>query len=351
MKRLFTNFNYEVQLQSRRRTTLVSEKEINRNFEFIFFFMEKEKSILINQNEYSQEYLDHIESLGLNVPEFDSVDNDITFWWGALEDLDHERTLNSKITSTQIAQRLKMCLPNTEVIFSEKEFKKYIELNKGYEEFFIRLPFSVSAQGCFRYKPGSKTPKPVDFSKGLILEPYLNKIKDFGCYITVDGDFIKWQNFTHNSGRYIGGRLIKDELPFSNYKASMMLVLNEYMNLGIKKGIQIDSFLYESEGTRHIYPLCEVNYRKTMGLFLSSLISFSNEDRVSLIIDKKNSNWFGKGLSEIFQKIGNGLYSRTMRKGILLLSPANIDRLAFAIIDYNEEEEKIALDQLRQEFF
>ncbi|MFZ8933752.1 MAG: hypothetical protein ACO2ZP_07635 [Bacteriovoracaceae bacterium] len=351
MKKYFTNFNYEAQLQNKVRSTTLSQKEINRNYEFVYFFMEKEPSILINQNEYSQEYLEHISSLVLIVPRFQTIDDDVSFWWGRLEDFELERKLNSKITSTKLAQRLKMCSAETELIFSEKELQQYINRNSSCKDFFIRLPFSVSGQGCFRYQKGSKVSKRVKFDEGIIIEPYFQNVENFGCYISPTGEFVRWKNFITNNGRYIGGRILDGGKPLTDYKAEMMIVLNEYMNLGAKEAIQVDSFSYEDKGVLKWYPLCEVNYRKTMGMFLVSLIDFSHKGKVSLLIDKKKSKWDGENLFNIKQKISDISYNQDNKKGVLLLSPDNIDRLAFAIIDYSDKEEQTILEHLNQEFF
>ena len=44
--------------------------------------------------------------------------------------------------------------------------------------------------------------------------------------------------------------------------------------------IQIDSFIYREEGELKLYPLVEVNYRKTMGLVIQSLADKFSEARV-----------------------------------------------------------------------
>jgi hypothetical protein len=48
-------------------------------------------------------------------------------------------------------------------------------------------------------------------------------------------------------------------------------IADYYLKLGAKSNIQIDSFIYEKEGKLFLYPLVEVNYRKTMGLVIQGL--------------------------------------------------------------------------------
>ena len=47
----------------------------------------------------------------------------------------------------------------------------------------------------------------------------------------------------------------------------------------MNSNIQIDSFIYRENGELKLYPLVEVNYRKTMGLVIQSLAEKNPEAR------------------------------------------------------------------------
>ncbi len=350
MKAYFTNFNYELQLSSGVFKTDSKTREINKDFEFVFFFMEKAKSILVNQNDYTDEYLNHLEILGLNIPDF-KRDGDYEYWWGPLENLEKEKKINSKITSTGIAQRLKFCHPDTQIIYDLKDLDQYIKIRPSIKKFFLRTPFSVSGKGCFILDRNLSIPKRVNLSEGVILEPYLNRKEDYGCFITGKGDYLRWRSIVNNKGRYIGSQAISDEIAPLSYKPQMMLIYNEYMNLGVQDGIQIDSFIYTGNGVDKFYPLCEVNYRKTMGGFLNSLVLHFKTDKITFLMDKKKDCFKGQSIKQIEERIGHDLYQPTKGKGIILLSPENIGRLAFAFIGYENNEVNNFINKYSSEFF
>ena len=58
--------------------------------------------------------------------------------------------------------------------------------------------------------------------------------------------------------------------------------------MGAINNIQIDSFIYIEDGAMKLYPLVEVNYRKTMGLVIQSLAEeFSQYSRIEWILRTK----------------------------------------------------------------
>ncbi|MFL5785389.1 MAG: hypothetical protein ACJ76H_12300, partial [Bacteriovoracaceae bacterium] len=106
----------------------------------------------------------------------------------------------------------------------------------------------------------------------LIVEPLLKRSHDFSHYVFPDGKVIRYENLVDERFQY-RGTVIADELSFAGeveknewtqFESRLEKIIHYYGKDSLY-GYSVDSFVYEKNGEFLIYPLCEVNARRTMG--------------------------------------------------------------------------------------
>ena len=313
MKTFLVNLDYEAFLfgpnynaQSSKNIAAIKE------FEYVFFLVNKDICRLKNYKNYSQNYLDKLKELGFFIPEFSSEDNKVENWWGKKTNLELEKKLNSKLTSCEIARKYGWGFLDGKVVSNLEEVNSHIE-NLPHSKFLLKSPFSFSGIGHSYFEKGN-VPL-VKFNSELLLEPVYNRVCDIGyTYVQENGNYISdflVLNFNNEKGSFKGGMGFKNiqlaldfisteygfnfsEIEINNYKK----IVDIYKNLGAKENIQIDSFIYKDELSNKLklYQLVEVNYRKTMGLIINSLCEHFNRNRIEFRIThtgqfENDSNW------------------------------------------------------------
>jgi hypothetical protein len=113
------------------------------------------------------------------------------------------------------------------------------------------------------------------------------RIFDIGTTFEIENGIIKRQfmveNFNSEAGSFKGGAGSSDVDKFKKYisgkyeysldelEKTTQQIAQKYLTMGALSNIQIDSFVYQKNGNLKLYPLVEVNYRKSMGLVIQSL--------------------------------------------------------------------------------
>lgn len=107
------------------------------------------------------------------------------------------------------------------------------------------------------------------------------------------------ENFNSSQGGFRGGvgtsnvdnfkKYISDRYSYSldSLEEITREIAAAYLKMGAIGNVQIDSFVYEEDGELKLYPLVEVNYRKTMGLVIQSLADKSSGDRIEWLVRTK----------------------------------------------------------------
>ncbi|MEE2744811.1 MAG: hypothetical protein VYD54_12935, partial [Bdellovibrionota bacterium] len=170
--------------------------EMAKEFEYVYFFIEKSKSTLRNLRDYPDDYLDYLKTIGLVVPQF--TDNSkviMNNWWGSLKNKKLEKELNSKETSTKFALEHDYCHPATGVVKSKEEFFNHLE-KYPYLQWISRSAYSSGGYGIFNFKKDdlflnkyceNKIEKFL--SKGpMVLEPKLERILDIGITLNLGNE-------------------------------------------------------------------------------------------------------------------------------------------------------------------
>ncbi len=261
--------------------------DLIKNFEYVFFPFAKASDTLISHQIYSENDLNHYRNLGFNIPEIKerkkaNKNMPIINWWGEKFNKDLEIKLNSKLTSVMIAQENDLGFWNGVLVYSNEDIFNHLQKNIKIEEWILKNPFGMSGKSHYLFSKKKIPPEHIVLSRP-ILEPLYKRILDFGTTFEVCDHKIKniftVINYNDHIGQFKGAGTIFDQkyfydffkvnynLDFEKILEKLQLIANLYLEMGSQNNIQIDSFLYiNSEGKVDLYPLVEVNCRKTMGL-------------------------------------------------------------------------------------
>lgn len=263
--------------------------KIIKEFEYVFFLINKENAILKNIKTYEKSYLENLASLGFVIPEFNSLIKDFEYWWGHREDRELAKKLNSKLTSATIARRNNWGFIEGAIVKDLPELQNHLLQFPNIETWLLKRPDGFSGIGHYQFKAHSYDEKYL--SKILVgehlLEPVYKRLFDIGTTFEIEKGIIKNQfmveNFNSENGSFKGGAgasnlekfkkyiFLKYQYSLDELEKITQEIANIYIAFGAKSNIQIDSFVYLEAGQMKVYALVEVNYRKTMGLVIQSL--------------------------------------------------------------------------------
>lgn len=244
---------------------------MNHALEFLGFFLQ-DLPVLTSYN-YSQEYLRFVRELSGKEPSTVTTGNAIN-WWGPLTDLPLEQYLNSKLTSAELVRANGWA--DVRIVAGDELTSLKIS-----KPIIAKDPYGMSGRGLFTLNPG-EIPQLKQVPDKLIIEPLLRRKYDFSHFVFPDGRVIGYENLVDERFQYRGTliqplsfRHLISEAKWSNFERQLALIIDHY---GTKApyGYSIDSFVYDDEGELRIYPLCEVNARRTMGLMAFALSELLN---------------------------------------------------------------------------
>jgi hypothetical protein len=290
MKTYKVDLDYEASLfDPHYNPDLPKYQKIIREFEYVFFLVEKEKSILKNSKDYEKKYLDHLRSLHFTIPDLNSKTTEFEFWWGKHHNLHIEQFLNSKLTSAQLAKERGWGFAEGAIVSNFSELKNHLAAFPERKKWIIKKPHSFSGIGHFKFGKDELSESVISkvLTEPSLLEPEYERLFDIGTTFIIENGQIKnhfmVENFNSENGGFKGGAgssnvdkfkkyiLGKYHFDLSALENVTKKIAAEYVSMGAVSNVQIDSFIYKESDELKLYPLVEVNYRKTMGLVIQSL--------------------------------------------------------------------------------
>ena len=266
-----------------------SSLKINREFEYVYFLVQKEKSCLKNCKKYTEKYLELLSQFSFLIPSFSPKASCFEYWWGHRHGIELEKQLNSKLTSSKIAKDNNWGFYNGAIITNLSELETHLGNHQKINRWILKSPDGFSGIGHYQFE-ASKLDKNIlltKINKAMLLEPVYQRVFDIGTTFEIENGKIlrKFMVENHNSsfGTFRGGVGSSSVDKFKKYiyrKYNYSLDrLDEYtdqiaacyLSLGAISNIQIDSFIYLENNELKLYALVEVNYRKTMGLVIQNL--------------------------------------------------------------------------------
>ena len=316
-----------------------TSSQMNHFLEFISFFLDERP--VYSSKKYSSDYLDYVASYTGHIPKL-TTNLPYINWWGDLKNIEKERWLNSKVTSTEVNLR-NAWVEHTYILGSETPLES-IDWSKNY---LLKDPNGMSGKGF----KNIHHPLEVDIEQfsGFILEPLLNRKADFSHYIFEDERRICYENLIDEKFQYRG-------TIFKNYKSPTIENLSFYSNVDVRQwnsfanvidevvkiyrqntnsGFSIDSFVYE-EDQLWIRALSEVNVRRTMGAVAYELSRRFAHDNL----------WTMFVLGKLQKKMSfNDIKTRLKGlEGLIILSP---DDVRFQMFFLSAPDEKLGKELFR----
>jgi len=321
-----------------------SSKKVNEFLEFLVLFLEDRP--LFSQKKYTSSYLKYVESITKRKPEIVSY-GEYDNWWGILQDRELEKKLNSKMTSFEVRKSL-IPLTNSFLISNRDDL---FELSVK----FPLLAKSLAGMSGRGHKVFDQRSELESYSQfPYLLEPLKKRIKDFSAYVSEDKKVIFYENFIDHKFQYKGSLFRNhfdptlENLSFfeevdleewKKYQENLTTIMSYYNSFKLTQGYSIDSFVYEDDSKKMIYPLCEVNYRKTMGYVCYSLAKKYAAQYPWCLFLLKNIK---SSLAEmIFSKIKE-------LKNVILLSPADVRFQMFFLFAENESQGREVFRELER---
>lgn len=290
MKTYKVNLDYESSLfDPAHNEQSSSSLKVVKEFEYVFFLINKENCALKNVRGYEASYLESLQKMGYSIPQLSPEEKVYDYWWGQRKDLELEKKLNSKLTSSLLAKEKNWGFSEGAIIESLTELYAHLERFLDVETWIIKRPHSFSGIGHYQFvkKEINETTLKKILIEKVLLEPVYNRIFDIGTTFIIEEGKVQRQfmveNFNSKAGGFKGGAGSSDVDKFKKYifkkynysldelEETTKKITRSYLDLGATSNIQIDSFVYEKDGQFFLYPLVEVNYRKTMGLVIQSL--------------------------------------------------------------------------------
>ncbi len=354
MKSLRVNADYETELFYGHSGAAI----MNQSLEFLTFFLETNP--IFTAKKYPPAYFEYIESIVGSKPTLISS-GEFKNWWGELRDLELERKLNSKVTSSELCiSQLKEC--NIQIIHTLSDY----HAPESQVPMIAKNPYGMSGQKFKLFTPEALISEGPEWLKKslphgpIILEPLLKRQKDFSHFVFPDEKVICYQNLIDHKFQY-RGTLFRDiqkpsiqSLAFysdidprnwETFKHQLALIQNYYSSFPSEFGYSIDSFTFQGEFHSQIRTLCEVNFRRTMGRVAYDLSSkVASKLTWSLFLMGKSQGSKG-GFQFLHKTLKPILLNSENESGIVILSPGDT---RFEIFLIKARDEKSGLECLRK---
>lgn len=313
--------------------------KIIREFEYIFFLVNKEDAILRNARDYEKNYLNKLSGLNFVIPKLDPRAKNAESWWGNRHSYPIEQNLNSKVTSAELGMKNNWGFFQGALVQSSEEVEAHIKKFPQYQNWIIKRPHSFSGIGHYQFNSASINKFIMNkiIAGTVLLEPLYKRVFDIGTTFELKDGIIERQfmveNVNSQNGGFKGGvgaltlekfkAYIQEKYSYSldELEAITKDIAEAYRDMGAINNIQIDSFIYEEDGALKLYPLVEVNYRKTMGLVIQTLADKYPEcSRVEWVIRtqkeiSEDADFYNRG--ELIRLSPDGTHFQTYLKKIL----------------------------------
>ena len=235
------------------------------------------------------------------------------------ENLSAIRELSNREYASHVLRELRELLDEDILIgesFCARNVAELTSLLKKIDKAVIKAPWSSSGRGV-RYIDTMIDPAILNWANNVIkqqgnimVEPYYNKVKDFGMEFIVDKDGVHYVGlsvFHTMNGAYIGNSLEKEEVkqellstyiavPVLNNIAQTLETLLSKQLTGIYYGALGVDMMIVANGSREdvgfkLHPLVEINLRRTMGHVALSLSNKKSFQHKMMRIDNDGSHY------------------------------------------------------------
>lgn len=307
--KFIVNADYEIEL-FKDIVKPFSEEQIQRarlSRQYLFYFINKDPSAsIVSYWDLPNTTKDYFSSFGLKLPRHVEGSENAVNWYGQLKNLNLERKLNNKLSVLDLMKSFDELPSQVSVVHDSQEIKKVLK-NDFSKKWILKSPYSCGGQNIIFIKREDDIPAKLEHT--YILEPYLDRVLDMSLYFDPNTEeTFYYISHIHQNCTYLGGRIYQDINMLDEdlkkdgiYDLFMSVVqrleryLEEIKTEKLSQPLTLDSFIYrDHKGELKGYPLCETNYRISMGTMNSNLRHFLPEKGVGLLMAfkaNKNKDW------------------------------------------------------------
>lgn len=324
----------------------LSEQEIHLSRvsrQYLFYYINQDpKASLLSYWDLPEETKDYFESLGIKLPHHTRENSNSVNWYGELKDLELERNLNNKLSVYELLKSYDEIPDNVHIVNSPSEIRSILS-SSGHKKWILKSPYSCGGQNIRFITSDGEIPESLEYSH--ILEPYLDRVLDLSLYYDPKSkDQFYYVSHIHQNCTYLGGRVYQDKSMLDQdlkndgvYEIFMEVIRNleRYLEIlkkhNLSQPLTLDSFIYRENNKLRGYPLCETNYRISMGTLNQNLRKFLPEKGVGLLMALKadlSKDW--KSILPYSTSTKTGIISLNEgnpKSAILLLSAPNLKTL------------------------
>lgn len=263
--------------------------------QYLYYFINQSPGQkLISTIDLSRENADYLQKCGVILPEL-LTNAEGENWYGLMTEIELERQLNSKLHTYELLKRFGDLPPDAHIVASVNDIRRIVGTNihKGW---ILKPPYNCGGAGFISINQDADIPDEIKFPH--ILEPFHHRVLDMSLYYDPKLDVsFSYVSHIHRNGTYLGGRIFHSrELLDAELKSTGHLdifyeaneKLKKYLEIlksfPLKQPLTLDTFCYQENHQLKAYPLCEVNYRLSMGTLNHALKRFIPEDGVGMIM-------------------------------------------------------------------
>lgn len=330
LKSYLFNLDFEEILRSNSYKT-PEWKKINGELEHLFFWVSCPEKCLYTLNNYSDDFLEYIQSFRGHRPLYSSKNQDYKCWWGALNNekaWQRERLLNSKVETAMNREELGVDTFPVYICHDQSEVKEAIDKIEG--KFVIKEEFNFSGRGLSFGENHKVRSFPV------VVEKWVKRIRDFSVFIS-DNDFYISQSHINSTGAYKGSHHKEKLEEFDLIHQEAQKIWSFYKNKYSADFLQIDMFQYLDGPRLILNALGEINHRMSLGRIFYRIqkdygASYSFMAMISTQTIKKDRDF-----NELIRDFKKFQYNPVTKRGAICLSPLSGK---FSLIFFSEESER-----------
>jgi hypothetical protein len=271
--------------------------KIRQARQYLFYFINKDPQARLRSfQDLDAENEDYLRSVGALLPNLVNEGEGLN-WYGSLTNLELERKLNNKIETYKLLESFGDLPPHARVVSTALEMKQHIKSAPVVKSWILKAPYFCGGKGVQIITNESEIPESIPFPH--ILEPNLNRVVDLAIYYEPKSNlYFPYVSLIQKNGVYRGGRVYQDQDHLERdlkqdgiYDVFMGVVenarkyLDQLKQFPLEQPVTLDSFLYlDDRGQLKGYPLCEINYRISMGTLNHSLQRFLPEGGVGFLV-------------------------------------------------------------------
>lgn len=333
MEKVVTLFNADFEDKiSKEKFEAIESSKVNQEFEYLIHWIDPEK-IIYSSRRYDKKYIDYLRAkTGHELKT--SMNGRVEFYCQDYSDIDEKILLNDKCKTLKFLHNQKL-LPS-----GIKFIKNSEDLSEGG---IYKAPFGVSGSGHLTFPKDSKKIIYILEKYGeIVWEPIFNRSKDFSTLVS-DGKVIAtYENYIDDRFQYKGSYFSPEKIIPAALEEGYFNCVEEILRYtsGYNGILSMDGFMFDAD--ENIYPVCEINARKTMGHAALEIKEsyFSEASHFKFLIFRNN---FSKATLEKF------FFSK--ENSILMLSPTDNFFSTFVICANSSREMNMVEKKLTSTLF